>query len=186
MRLGNEKPEPPKPLCIQRCSFETKFISAKEMEEDIPHHQLLLNHRLAACDTGAVAVQIRKPNSTDFQIVPLFSVNMEAHWRYYLKPFASILINWFGNHTLLNAVLHELPCVITARNKYIQEMKEDCFDVMQQAKEIAVCEHCGQTFEFNRYLTSENKKYQGNSCKNKCSVHFFLVLTFFALISIFL
>ena len=161
MRLGNEKPDPPKPLCVQRCSSETKFISPKEMDDDIPHHQLLLNHRLAASDTGGVAVQLRKPNSNEFQIVPLFSVNMATHWRYYLKPFASILINWFGNHTLLNAVLHELPCIITARNRYINEMKEDCYEVMQQAKEIAVCEHCGQTFEFNRYLTSENKKYQG-------------------------
>ena len=74
MRLGNERPDPPKPLCIQGSSFETKFISSKEMEDDIPHHQLLLNHRLAASDTGAVAVQLRKPNSTDLQIVPLFSV----------------------------------------------------------------------------------------------------------------
>ena len=131
------------------------------MKEDIPHHQILLNDHLEPCDTGAVAVQLRKPNCKDVQIVPIFSVNMEAHWRYYLKPFDSILINWFGNHTLLNAILHELPCVITAKNRYIQEMKEDCFEVMQQAKEVAVCEHCGQTFEFNRYLTSENKKYQG-------------------------
>ena len=132
------------------------------MKDDIPNHQILLNKHLESCDTGAVAVQIKKPNSSERQIVPIFSVNMETHWRFFLKPFGSILINWFGNHTLLNAVLHELPCVITAKNRYIQEMRQDCYEVMQQAKEIAVCEHCGQTFEFNRYLTSENKKYEGN------------------------
>ena len=163
LRSGNEQPEPPKPICLPQTSFETKFISSQEMKDDIPNHQILLNKHLESCDTGAVAVQIKKPNSSERQIVPIFSVNMETHWRYFLKPFGSILINWFGNHTLLNAVLHELPCVITAKNRYIQEMKQDCYEVMQQAKEIAVCEHCGQTFEFNRYLTSENKKYQGNN-----------------------
>ena len=167
MRSGNERPDPPKPLCLPCKTFETRFISSKEMQDDIPHHQLLLNSQLAPCDTGAVAVQIRTPNSSDVHIVPVFSVNMHTHWRYYLKPFDSILINWFGNHTLLNAVLHELPCIITAKNRYIQEMREDCFEVMQQAKEIAVCEHCGQTFAFNRYLTSENKKYQGNFFSTK-------------------
>ena len=162
IRSGNERPDPPKPLCLPPKSFEAKFISSKEMKEDIPHHQLLLNNNLAPCDTGAVGVQIRKPNCDYMHIVPVFSVNMPSHWRYYLKPFESTLINWFGNHTLLNTVLHELPCVITAKNRYVQEMREDCYEVMQQAKEIAVCEHCGQTFEFNRYLTSENKKYQGD------------------------
>ena len=109
--------------------------------------------------------QFRRPNGEgggDDQTVhlaPLFAVNSNCHWRFYLRPFADILTGWFGSATLLNAILQQLPCVLTARNRYIHDLMDDCFDEMQKPRRVSVCSQCGQSFEYNRYVLAETRRY---------------------------
>ena len=63
--------------------------------------QLLMNPDLALCDIGCVGVQFRRPDDGRIWLAPIFSVNMEHHWRHYTKIFYTILVLFSNIFSLL-------------------------------------------------------------------------------------
>jgi len=62
--------------------------------------QLLMNPGLALCDIGCVGVQFRRPDEGRIWLAPIFSVNMEHHWRHYTKIFYTILVTLSNKYHL--------------------------------------------------------------------------------------
>ena len=85
-------------------------------------------------------------------IAPVFSVNADSHWRFPLRTLADVLTKWTGSLTLVNVILQELPCVMTARNRYIHDLMQDCLEELKKPKKVSVCSQCGQSFEYNRLV----------------------------------
>ena len=122
LKLDNVLPEPTSPICIPICSNETNFID-ESMRDEIPHEQLLVNENLVASDLGAVGVQWRLPeDETQIRISPLFAINALEHWRVRLRHFYTLLVNWVGGKIVLNQIFHLLPCMITAKDSFFDEV----------------------------------------------------------------
>ena len=96
--------------------------------------------------------QLRLPNEGGVVIAPVFSVNADSHWRFPLRTLADVLTKWTGSLTLVNVILQELPCVMTARNRYIHDLMQDCLEELKKPKKVSVCSQCGQSFEYNRLV----------------------------------
>ena len=123
LKVNNVLPEATRPLCNPVSSTETDFLD-EGMSEDIPHDQLLVNENLVASDLGAVGVQWRLPNDQQkIRINPLFSINSVDHWRFRLRHFYTLLVNWVGGKVTLNQIFHMLPCMITAKESFFDEVR---------------------------------------------------------------
>ena len=122
MKVDNVLPELTSPICNPLPSTESDFLD-EESEIEIPAEQLLVNENLVSSDLGAVAVQWRHPDSPDLiQINPLFSINSIEHWRLKLRHFYTLLVNWVGGKIVLNQIFHLLPCMITAKESFFDEV----------------------------------------------------------------
>ena len=94
------------------------------MKFELPHQQILVNNNLVSSDLGAVGVQWRpSEDPTQIRINPIFSVNSVDHWRYRMRHFYTLLVNWVGGKILLNQIFHMLPCMITAKEAFFDEVR---------------------------------------------------------------
>ena len=127
---NNVLPEPSRPVCIPVSSTETDFID-ENMSDDVPHDQLLVNENLVPCDLGGIGVQWRLPEDTSqIRISPLFSVNSVDHWRFRLRHLYTLLVNWVGGKVILNQIFHMLPCMITAKESFFDEVSHIYFQLL--------------------------------------------------------
>ena len=121
-KVDNVLPESSRPLCVPVSSLETDFI-AEDMGGDILHEQLLVNENLVASDIGAIGVRWRSPENPNLvKISPLFSINSIDHWRFRLRHFYTLLVNWAGGKVILNQIFHLLPCMMTAKESFFDEV----------------------------------------------------------------
>ena len=123
MELKNVLPEPANPICVPISSTESQFID-EGMSSEIPAEQLLVNENLVSSDLAAVGVQWRLPqDQSQIRISPIFSVNSVDHWRFKLRHFYTLLVNWVGGKVTLNQIFHMLPCMMTAKESFFDEVK---------------------------------------------------------------
>ena len=122
MKVNNVLPELTRPICNPISSTEENFLD-EESDLEIPADQLLINDNLVCSDLGAVAVQWRHPDRPDYICInPLFSINSMDHWRLKLRHFYTLLVNWVGGKIVLNQIFHLLPCMITAKETFFDEV----------------------------------------------------------------
>ena len=121
-KLNNILPSVTPSICTPVASTEVEFLD-ENMKFELPHQQLLVNEDLVSSDLGAVGVQWREnSNLKQIKINPIFSVNSVDHWRYRMRHFYTLLVNWVGSKILLNQIFHMLPCMITAKEAFFDEV----------------------------------------------------------------
>lgn len=150
--------EESKPVCMPEKTRETHFIS--EQMESVPHSQLILNPKLKPRDFAAIGLQCQIDNSESI-IIPLFTVNM-TNWRFNTRYFFQPLIHWIGSKAKFLELLLKTPCGVQAKQGFEKEIMDECYFNSLQPKKVAVCEHCGLQFEFNRFLFRELNRYKNH------------------------
>ncbi|TRY68908.1 hypothetical protein TCAL_12788 [Tigriopus californicus] len=150
--------EESKPVCVAEKTRETHFIS--EQMESVPYSQLIVNANLQPRDFGAIGLQCHFDNS-ESMIIPLFTVNM-TNWRFNTRYFFQPLILWIGSKAKFLELLLKTPCGIQAKQGFEKDIMDECYFNSLQPKKVAVCEHCGLKFEFNRFLFRELNRYKNH------------------------
>jgi hypothetical protein len=167
-------PDPPKLLCLSDTTSREEDFLSSEMADLIPYGQLLINADLSMRDTAAIGVLCRdsERDSKVALIMVVFAVNM-TDWTFYTRHFYSILVNWVGSKSTLTEVVRRTSCGITAQQQLEQDVRAQCLQNALGPKKVEVCTYCGERFEFNKYIFSENKVYthhmrlhkKGRTCK---------------------
>ncbi len=158
MANNNQKPDPPKPICIPGSSRETLFLSLA-MKDEIPAEQLLVNFGLSSNDMGAVALECRfEEEKKGVKLIPLVTISM-IDWHASIQYLFTILINWVGSKDLLEKMWLATPCGVQGERMVHHELRKECHRNILMQKKISVCEHCGKIFEFNPFIPSEKAKY---------------------------
>merc|ERR1719270_1953201 len=58
-----------------------------------------------------------------------------------------------------------LPCMITAKEAFFDEVRLDCHKELQKPMETKICEHCGEVFQFSKYTLQTRRAYARHVCK---------------------
>ena len=164
-------PDPPETACFPDRTRETHFLS-ENMSVSVPYQQLLSNEKLDFRDMGAVGIRLKKPGSDRTELRPLVSVNMTDEYTHSMKMLGSILTSWYGHKDSLNNMFSQLPCHLSASNRFIYEVYYDCFENLKKPPVQVACKHCGLSFKYNNYLFKEKNKFKHHEASHdlQCKV----------------